>query len=295
MVRFLAERFSQEAHLYNGYEWVNTSHIGRAALWQTSGHLDFYRENMYPPMGIEGEDYYVKPMRCPFHIQIYASRPRSYRDLPKPYAEYEEFFRYERSGVLQGLTRLRGFTQDDAHTFCRPDQVEAEIRHALLFSLYVLRAFGLTDFNGYIATRPADKFVGSLEEWAAAGATLKRVAESVGLPYAIDERGGAFYGSKIDLKVNDVLGREWQLSTIQFDFILPERFGIEYIGEDSQPSRPMMVHRALFGSTSVRASALQSVVTRLPSLAQRLIVVCVHRESPAILLRSRYGESSQQQ
>ncbi len=214
-VRFLAERFSQEAHLYNGYEWVYTPHIGRAGLWRTSGHLDFFRENMYPPMDIEGEEYYVKPMN--------------------------------RSGVLHGLTRVRGFTQDDAHTFCRPDQVEDEVRHALQFSLYILRTFGLENFKGYISTRP-EKAVGSLEDWEMATTALKRIAEHVGLSYDIDVGGGAFYGPKIDLKVMDLLGREWQLSTIQFDFNLPERFGLAYIGEDGQPHRPYMVHRALFGS-----------------------------------------------
>ena len=246
-VRFLAERFSQEAHLYNGYEWVYTPHIGRAELWRTSGHLDFFRDSMYRPMDIEGEEYYAKPMNCPFHIEIFKSRPRSYKELPKRYAEYGTVYRYERSGVLHGLTRVRGFTQDDAHTFCTPDQVEDEVRHALQFSLYILRTFGLENFRGYVSTRP-EKSVGSLEDWDMAIATLKRVAESVGLSYEIDEGGGAFYGPKIDLKVVDLLGREWQLSTIQFDFNLPERFGLEYIGKDGQPHRPYMVHRALFGS-----------------------------------------------
>ena len=246
-VRFLAERFSQEAHLYNGYEWVYTPHIGRAGLWRTSGHLDFFRENMYAPMDIEGEEYYAKPMNCPFHIEIFKSRPRSYKELPKRYAEYGTVYRYERSGVLHGLTRVRGFTQDDAHTFCRPDQVEDEVRHALQFSLYILRTFGLENFKGYISTRP-EKAVGSLEDWEMATTALKRIAEHVGLSYDIDVGGGAFYGPKIDLKVMDLLGREWQLSTIQFDFNLPERFGLAYIGEDGQPHRPYMVHRALFGS-----------------------------------------------
>src|SRR2546423_6082944 len=246
-VRFLAERFSQEAHLSNGYEWVYTPHIGRAGLWETSGHLTFYRDSMYSPMDIEGEDYYVKPMNCPFHIEIFKSRPRSYRELPKRYAEYGSVYRYERSGVLHGLTRVRGLTQDDAHTFCRPDQIEDEVGHALRFSLYILRTFGLENFKGYISTRP-EKSVGSLEDWERAITTLKGVAQRVGLSYDIDEGGGAFYGPKIDLKVVDLLGREWQLSTIQFDFNLPERFGLEYMGEDGQTHRPYMVHRALFGS-----------------------------------------------
>jgi threonyl-tRNA synthetase len=247
-VRVIVEDFSRQAHLENGYEWVFSPHIGRSLLWETSGHLGFYKENMYAPMDIEGEDYYAKPMNCPFHIEIYKSRPRSYRDLPKRYAEYGTVYRYERSGVLHGLTRVRGFTQDDAHIFCRPDQVEAEISRALDFSLYILRAMGLTDFKAYLATRPEEKAVGDPADWDKATAALRRAVESAGVPYEVDEGGGAFYGPKIDLKVNDALGREWQLSTIQFDFNMAERFGLEYTGEDGQPKRPYMVHRALLGS-----------------------------------------------
>ena len=247
MVRVLAEDFSRQAHLRNGYDWVFSPHIGRAHLWETSGHLGFYRDSMYSPMDIEGEDYYAKPMNCPFHIQIYKSHLRSYRDLPLRYAEYGTVYRYERSGVLHGLTRVRGFTQDDAHIFCRPDQVEEEISRALHFSLYVLRAFGLTDFKAYLSTRP-EKYVGDPADWDRATEALRRAIEESGIPYEVDEGGGAFYGPKIDLKVNDALGREWQLSTIQFDFNMAERFGLEYIGEDNQPHRPYMVHRALMGS-----------------------------------------------
>ena len=247
MVRVLIEDFSRKAHLENGYEWVFSPHIGRSGLWETSGHLDFYAENMYSPMDIEGEDYYAKPMNCPFHIQIFKSRMRSYRDLPKRYAEYGAVYRYERSGVLHGLTRVRGFTQDDAHIFCRPDQVEEEIGDALEFSLFILRTLGLTDFTPYLATRP-DKYVGELEDWDRATEALRKAVESHNVPYQVDKGGGAFYGPKIDLKVNDALGREWQLSTIQFDFNLPERFDLEYTGEDGQAHRPYMVHRALLGS-----------------------------------------------
>lgn len=247
MIRVLVEDFSRQAHLKNGYEWVFSPHIGRSYLWETSGHLGFYKENMYSPMDIEGEDYYAKPMNCPFHIQIYKSHMRSYRDLPKRYAEYGTVYRYERSGVLHGLTRVRGFTQDDAHIFCRPDQVEDEISRALDFSLYILRKMGLTDFKAYLATRP-EKYVGEVADWDMATEALRRAVEKASVPYEMDEGGGAFYGPKIDLKVNDALGREWQLSTIQFDFNLPERFGLEYVGEDGQPHRPYMVHRALLGS-----------------------------------------------
>ncbi|NCC32303.1 MAG: threonine--tRNA ligase, partial [Chloroflexia bacterium] len=219
----------------------------RAHLWETSGHLEFYKESMYAPMDIDGEAYYAKPMNCPFHIQIYQTHMRSYRDLPRRYAEYGTVYRYELSGALHGLTRVRGFTQDDAHIFCRPDQVEEEIGRALEFSLYVLRAFGLSDFTAYLSTRP-EKYVGAPEDWERATAALERAVQTHNLPYQVDEGGGAFYGPKIDLKVYDALGREWQLSTIQFDFNLPERFGLEYIGEDNQPHRPYMVHRALMGS-----------------------------------------------
>jgi threonyl-tRNA synthetase len=247
MMRVIIEDFSRHEHLKNGYEWVFSPHIGRGQLWKTSGHLGFYRENMYSPMNIEGEDYYIKPMNCPFHIQIYKSHIRSYRDLPKRYAEFGTVYRYELSGVLHGLTRVRGFTQDDAHIFCHPDQVETEIGKALNFSLFILKSFGLRDFKAYVSTRP-EKYVGSSEDWEMATAVLKQAVKAENLDFEIDEGGGAFYGPKIDLKVEDALGRQWQLSTIQFDFNLPERFGLEYIDEKGKPRKPFMVHRALFGS-----------------------------------------------
>jgi threonyl-tRNA synthetase len=247
MVRIIAEEFSRQAHLEHGYEWVISPHIGRAGLWQTSGHLDFYRQDMYAPMDIDGELYYAKPMNCPFHIQIYKTRLRSYRELPLRYVEYGTLYRYERSGVLHGLTRVRGFTQDDAHIFCRPDQVEDEISKALAFSLYVLRAFGLVDFKAYLSTRP-DMFVGDAADWERATEALRRALVEHSIGYDVDEGGGAFYGPKIDLKVKDALDREWQLSTIQFDFNLPARFGLAYAGEDGRLHQPYMVHRALFGS-----------------------------------------------
>jgi threonyl-tRNA synthetase len=248
LVRYLAERFSQEAHLLNGYEWAYTPHIGREGLWHTSGHLDYYKDAMFNAIESEGEDYYLKPMNCPFHAQIYKSRPRSYRDLPLRLAEFGTVYRFERSGVLQGLTRVRGFTQDDAHTFCLPEQIFDEILLALRFSLYILRSFGLTDFNAFVSTRPEGKSIGSEEDWEKATDVLRRAVEAVDLPYEYDIGGGAFYGPKVDLKVNDTLGREWQLSTVQFDFNLPERFELEYTGADGEKHRPYMVHRALFGS-----------------------------------------------
>ncbi len=248
MVRVIVEDFVRQAHLANGYEWVFSPHIGRAQLWQTSGHLDFYQENMYAPIDIDGDMYYAKPMNCPFHIHIYKSHMRSYRDLPQRYAEFGTVYRYERSGVLHGLTRVRGFTQDDAHIFCRPDQMNEEISRALEFSLYILRTLGLREFKAYLATRPAAKYVGRDEDWDRAIEALRFAVEAQQLPYEMDEGGGAFYGPKIDLKVSDAIGREWQLSTIQFDFNLSERFDLEYIGEDGQAHRPYMVHRALMGS-----------------------------------------------
>ncbi len=247
MVRIAIEDFSTREHLKNGYEWVFSPHIGRARLWETSGHLGFYEGSMYSPMEIEGEDYYIKPMNCPFHIQVFKNQLRSYRDLPKRYAEFGTVYRYELSGVLHGLTRVRGFTQDDAHIFCRPDQVEAEIGKALNFSLFILKSFGLKDFRAYISTRP-EKYVGSDKDWKMATEVLMRAVKAEKLDFEIDEGGGVFYGPKIDLKVKDALGREWQLSTIQFDFNLPERFGLKYIDEKGKPQRPYMVHRALLGS-----------------------------------------------
>jgi len=246
-IRVLFEDFIRQAHLEHGYEWVFSPHIGRAHLWHTSGHLDFYQESMYAPMDIEGEEYYIKPMNCPFHIHIYQSHLRSYRDLPQRYAEFGTVYRYERSGTLHGLARVRGFTQDDAHIFCRPDQVEEEISRALEFSLFVLRTIGLRDFKAYLSTLP-EKHVGETADWDRATEALRRAVEAHDLPYEVDEGGGAFYGPKIDLKVKDALEREWQLSTIQFDFNLAERFNLEFIGEDGQAHRPYMVHRALMGS-----------------------------------------------
>jgi len=249
MMRKLVEDLWNDQHEASGYDFVYTPHIGRAHLWETSGHLGFYKESMYSPLDIDGQQYYLKPMNCPFHVYIYKSHIRSYRELPIRYAERGTVYRYEKSGVLHGLLRVRGFTQDDAHHFCRPDQMPAEIDFALNFSLNMLRAFGLQDFVAYLSTKPdSSHSVGDPEHWAAAEAALEESLKRSGLPYEIDEGGGAFYGPKIDLKVRDALGREWQLSTIQFDFNLPERFDLNYIGEDGQPHRPYMVHRALLGS-----------------------------------------------
>ena len=247
LVRKLIEDFWRDEHLRHGYDLVYSPHLGRAKLWETSGHLGFYQEMMYPRMEREGQDFYVKPMNCPFHIMIYQSRVRSYRDLPLRFAELGTVYRYERAGVLHGLLRVRGFTQDDAHIFCTPEQMEEEIARAVEFSLFFLRTFGFKDYVLYIATRP-EKFVGETRDWDVATEALKRAAERAGQSYEIDPGGGAFYGPKIDIKVKDALGRPWQCTTVQFDFNMSERFGISYVGEDNRPHRPFMVHRALLGS-----------------------------------------------
>jgi threonyl-tRNA synthetase len=246
-IRRIIEDFWYQEHERGGYEIVYTPHVGKAELWAISGHLDFYHESMYSPMDVEGQDYYIKPMNCPYQLLIYKSRRRSYRELPLRWAELGTCYRYERSGVLHGLLRVRGFTIDDAHIICRPDQVEDEIARVYEFSLNMLRAFGFEDFAIYLATRP-EKYVGVPERWNQGEKALQRALDAQGLPYKMDEGGGAFYGPKIDIKVKDALGREWQTSTIQFDFNLPERFEMTYIGEDGLEHEPYVVHRALLGS-----------------------------------------------
>ena len=247
MIRHQVERYWDDQHIANDYDLVYTPHIGKASLWETSGHLGFYKENMYSPIQIEEQEYYIKPMNCPFHLHIYKSQLRSYRDLPLRFAEKGTVYRYERSGVLHGLMRVRGFTQDDAHHFCRPDQMPDEIDFTLNFSMNMLRAFGFKDFQAYLSTKP-EKSVGDDQMWHDAEIALEETLKRMGVPYQVDAGGGAFYGPKIDLKVKDALGREWQLSTIQFDFNEPERFDLSYIGEDGKEHRPYMVHRALLGS-----------------------------------------------
>ena len=246
-IRSILEDWWRQEHFAGGYELLYTPHVGRSTLWETSGHLDFYSENMYSPMDVDGNEYYIKPMNCPFHIKIYQTSLHSYRDLPLRWAELGTVYRYEKSGVLHGLLRVRGFTQDDAHIFCTEAQIESEVAEVLRFSLRMWKILGFTDIKAYLATKP-EKSVGDNDKWETAKNSLMKAVESENLNIEIDEGGGAFYGPKIDLKVRDALGREWQMTTIQFDFNLPERFDIYYIGEDGQKQRPYMVHRALLGS-----------------------------------------------
>jgi threonyl-tRNA synthetase len=249
IVRKLMEDYSRQRHQDGGYEFVYSPHIANGRLFETSGHLDFYADGMYPPMEMDNGVYYPKPMNCPGHNLIYKARQRSYRELPLRLFELGTVYRYEKSGTLHGLLRIRGFTQDDSHIYCAPEQAHDEIRSLLGFVLSVLRAFGFTDFEANLSTRPPKaETVGTDEGWATATENLRAALEAEGLDYEVDEGGGAFYGPKIDVKVRDAIGRSWQLSTIQYDFTLPERFDLTYVGEDGGRHRPVMIHRALFGS-----------------------------------------------
>ena len=251
LVRVLIEDYWRKRHLEGGYDIVFTPHIGRAHLWETSGHLGFYKDSMYAPMQIDEQDYYIKPMNCPFHILIYKTRLRSYRELPLRWAELGTVYRYERSGTLHGLLRVRGFTQDDAHIICTPEQIEDEILRVLDFCTSILRAFGFEDYKVELSVRdPANlaKYAGSDAMWGQAERSLIKALDARNLPHERKEGEAVFYGPKIDIKIKDVLGRYWQCSTIQFDFNLPERFDMTFIGEDGKERRPYMVHRALMGS-----------------------------------------------
>ena len=247
IIRRVMEDYSRRRHIEAGYEFVNTPHITKSDLFETSGHLEWYADSMYPPMELEGARYYPKPMNCPMHILIYSARGRSYRELPLRLFEFGTVYRFEKSGVVHGLTRARGFTQDDAHIFCAPEQLAEELASLLDFVVGLLRDFGLTEFEAELSTRP-EKFVGEPEEWEQAEAALKHALDVSGLPYVIAEGEGAFYAPKIDVHVRDAIGRRWQLSTLQVDFQEPGRFGIEYTAADGSRRRPYMIHRALFGS-----------------------------------------------
>ncbi len=263
-VRYLAEQFWREEHVSHGYDLVCSPHVSREELWNVSGHTGFYRENMFSGLDVEGQQYLVKPMNCPFHITIFKHGQRSYRELPLRFGELGTVYRYERSGVLHGLMRVRGFTQDDAHLFMRRDQLAGELASTLDFCLYVLKTFGFTDFKLYLATKPP-KAIGEPELWVEAEKALFDALKSSGLEYEIDEGGGAFYGPKIDLKLRDAIGREWQCSTIQVDFMLPERFDLNYVGQDGAKHRVVMVHRALFGSLERFFAVLIEHYARSPS------------------------------
>jgi len=247
IIRRVMEDYSRRRHEEGGYEFVNTPHVTKEDLFITSGHLEWYKEGMFPPMELDGVTYYNKPMNCPMHILIYSSRGRSYRELPLRLFEFGTVYRYEKSGVVHGLTRARGFTQDDSHIFCTPEQLQDELASLLAFVVGLLRDFGLTDFEAELSTRP-EKYVGELSEWAEAETALKHALDVSGLPYVIAEGEGAFYAPKIDVHVKDAIGRRWQLSTLQVDFQEPGRFGIEYQAADGTRKRPYMIHRALFGS-----------------------------------------------
>jgi threonyl-tRNA synthetase len=246
-IRRVMEEYSRKRHEEGGYEFVYTPHIAKESLFQTSGHLEWYADGMYAPMEDDGHNYYLKPMNCPMHVMIYRSRGRSYRELPLRLFEFGTVYRYEKSGVVHGLTRARGFTQDDAHIFCTPEQLQDELASLLEFTVGLLRDYGLTDFTADLSTRP-EKFVGEIEEWNTAEAALEESLKRADIPYTVAEGEGAFYAPKIDIHVKDAIGRKWQLSTLQVDFQLPGRFDIEYQAADGTRQRPYMIHRALFGS-----------------------------------------------
>ena len=247
LIRTIIENFWREEHAKRGYELVYTPHISKTGLWKTSGHLEMYKENLYSPMDVDGQDYIVKPMNCNGHILMYKTRLRSYRDLPLRWGELGTVYRYERSGVLHGLARVRGFTQDDAHIFCRPEQMEDEVFGVLELAQFMMTSFGFQEYQILLATRP-EKHIGTVETWDQATATLHRALERFARPYQIDPGEGAFYGPKIDIKLQDALGRAWQGPTIQLDFTLPERFDVTYIGEDGQQHLVAMIHRTVLGS-----------------------------------------------
>jgi len=247
ILRKIIEDYLYQELTNQNYHWLSTPHIGKRDLFQRSGHLDFYKEDMYSPIEIEKEKYYLKPMNCPFHIKAYQSKVRSYRHLPIKYAEFGTVYRYERSGVLHGLTRARGFTQDDAHIFCTPEQLSEQLLKILKYGLKTLKTFGFKDYNIYLSTRPK-KYVGTLKNWKRATNSLKYALNKLNLKYQIDPEGGVFYGPKIDIKIKDSLGRLWQCTTIQVDFNLPEKFELNYIDRKGKKQRPIMIHRALIGS-----------------------------------------------
>ena len=297
MIRRLMEDYSRRRHEEGGYQFVYSPHVAKAELFETSGHLEWFAEGMFPPMELdEGQRYYAKPMNCPFHILIFASRQRSYRELPMRLFEFGSVYRYEKSGVVHGLTRVRGMTQDDSHIFCSKEQMTDELGSLLTFVLDLLRDFGLDDFYLELSTKPPGKAVGSDEEWDEATPALRSVAEGRGLDLVLDEGGGAFYGPKISVQARDAIGRYWQMSTLQLDFQEPQRFEIEYVGADNARHRPVMIHRALFGSVErFMAVLIEHYAGALPTwlMPTQVVVLSVrdrhdaYAHEVAVLLRSR--------
>ena len=296
IVRKLMEDYSRDRHQKGGYQFVFTPHLANANLFQTSGHLDFYRDGMYPPMEMDNGVYYPKPMNCPMHCLIFAGRGRSYRELPMRLFELGTVYRYERAGTLHGLMRIRGFTQDDSHIYCTEEQLQDEIASLLDFVMSVLRRFGFKDFTANLSTKDPDKYVGDDDIWDKATAALRAALEKYGLEYKIKEGDAAFYGPKIDIDVRDAIGRKWQLSTIQCDFNLPQRFDLEYVGADSQRHRPIMLHRALFGSVErFFGVLLEHYAGALPSwlapVQVRILPVASAHEDYAARVAARLGAS----
>jgi threonyl-tRNA synthetase len=247
IIRKEIEDFWRDEHLKRGYDLIFSPHVAKLDLWNTSGHTGFYRDSMYPPMTMDETEYQVKPMNCPFHILMYNNSMKSYRDLPLRWAELGTVYRYEKSGTLHGLMRVRGFTQDDAHLFMMEEQLDEELTKLIEIIHFILKTFGFTEFETYLSTRPKE-FIGDPKVWEISEAALRKALEKAGIKYGVDEGGGAFYGPKIDIKIKDALNRTWQCSTVQVDFNLPERFDVNYIGRDGKPHRAVMIHRALFGS-----------------------------------------------
>jgi threonyl-tRNA synthetase len=283
-VRRVMEEYSRKRHVEAGYEFVYTPHVTKAELFETSGHLQWFAEGMYPPMELDdGQQYYLKPMNCPFHVLIFKSRQRSYRELPLRMFEFGTVYRYEKSGAVHGLTRVRGMTQDDSHIFCTREQMRDELASLLNFVLGLLRDFGLDDFYLELSTKPPGKAAGTDEEWAVAESTLREVAESAGLTLVLDEGGGAFYGPKISVQARDAIGRTHQMSTIQLDFQTPQRFGLEYVGADNGRHRPIMIHRALFGTVErFMAILIEHHAGALPTwLSPEQVVVAPVRDDHA--------------
>jgi len=291
IMRKVIEDFWRDEHLKADYDFVATPHMAKRELWEQSGHLSFYKENMYEGIDVDGIPYQIKPMNCPFHIMIYKSKLRSYRDLPLRWSELGTVYRYERSGALHGLMRVRGFTQDDAHIFCCPDQIEPEILKVLDFTTHVLGTFGFKDYEIYLSTRP-EKYVGSLDRWQQATAALESALKQKGIAYEIDPGEGVFYGPKIDMKIKDSLGRSWQCTTIQVDFNLPERFGMTYRGDDGKAHQPIMIHRALLGSIERFFGVLiehyaGAFPTWLAPVQTKVIPITEHHQEYANLLQKK--------